>query len=134
MPCSRIALATYLSPTSVRKTFMPSSCRHSSKARLLIFVATIAFLVSNPFSNMYFANIAKRASPLAILPFSSQTTKRSASPSNAIPKLAFLFFTSFCIACGFKAPQSLFMFRPFGLTFKTKTSAPSSANTFGAIA
>ena len=65
-------------------------------------------------------------SPSTIWPFSSQITRRSASPSRAMPMSARYLRTASAMAWGWVEPHSSLMLKPFGVTPSSITSAPSS--------
>ncbi len=99
---------------------------------LLITVATSVFLGSARRRMSSSPQIAITASPSTTLPCSSETMRRSASPSRAMPRLAEVFFTALHSVSGCSAPKPRLMFLPSGELPMTMTFAPSSSSTAGA--
>ena len=104
-PPLRIVSTTYRSPTWQRIRRPSIFCMASSSPMLLITVATNVFLRSLRLSSRSCAQMAMMWSPSTILPRSSQTMSRSASPSRASPILAPSCTTCAAICSGCKAPQ-----------------------------
>ncbi len=89
-------------------------------------VATTPPPVRRPRWAQWSAMSAMIWSPSTIWPFSSQITRRSASPSRAMPMSARYSLTIFCMAAGEVEPTSSLMLKPSGATPTRTTSAPSS--------
>ena len=111
---------------------MPFLFIEYSKPRLLITVATIVLFFNVPCSIISIAQIPIILSPSTILPFSSEKTTLSASPSKDIPTSAPCSKTAFAIFSGYTAPQLSLIFVPFGSTLVKISSAPSSLKASGA--
>ena len=84
-PRSFIISSTFLSPTAERLSLILCAFRYSSRAALLITVATISSFFSSFCLFRCVASTPIKASPWTTSPFSSTTTSLSASPSKPKP-------------------------------------------------
>ena len=104
-PVLVISSKTYLSPTFVLINSIPIDSKYFSRDKLAITVEITLLLFNKFLCFREKAIIAIKCSPSISLPSSSTKTKRSPSPSNAIPKSALLFRTSALNFFVFVEPQ-----------------------------
>ena len=113
--------------------FPPTVSIARSRPRLLITVITITLSDNFPFRNACIPKIASNSSPSTMSPFSSQRTRRSASPSCAIPIFAFSSLTAFDKVSGCSLPQPTLIFIPSGTFPIEMTSAPKWVRVDGVV-